>query len=373
MLFLGLARYLGAEGYGSFIALLAVVSFFSPLATCGTPSILVRNVAQKRGDVNSQLRACLAFYLGTMIPLILAASAAALLLLPSPPPFPAIAVLALSEIGASSLVELLARSEQSQHHIGKFGGWTTGLVLMRLLCFSVYTLFANPTAEGWIWAYSAGSVLYSVCLWRYAGSPKPESRSGSISSLVKDGYPFAFASLSNRIQAELNKPILAQLSIAATGNFSAAHRVVDLASLPFIALQEALWPRFFATGKSFQALMLSSILVCSTVAAGGILWWSAPLVAAFLGDGFAETASMLRWLALLPAIQVVRNILGVYHSKVNSTGFITRGYAIGALASILLTPILISKYSVCGAIWAMYITEVTIVALQIPIRRNLGA
>ena len=71
---------------------------------------------------NSQLRACLAFYLGTMIPLILAASAAALLLLPSPPPFPAIAVLALSEIGASSLVELLARSEQSQHHIGKFGG-----------------------------------------------------------------------------------------------------------------------------------------------------------------------------------------------------------------------------------------------------------
>ena len=41
-----LARWLGAEGYGQFVATLAVVSFFGPLAGLGLHGVLLSCIAR---------------------------------------------------------------------------------------------------------------------------------------------------------------------------------------------------------------------------------------------------------------------------------------------------------------------------------------
>ncbi|UHD16890.1 lipopolysaccharide biosynthesis protein [Thiocapsa bogorovii] len=286
------------------------------------------------------------------------------LALPQTAHFPAIAALVTAEIASGSLTELVGRAEQARHHTRNFGLISAGLILTRLAALGVYLMLATPSPQGWMLTYAAASLLFTAVLWGWMKRHYPASdreRLYSPLTLIRDGLPFLTGALSFRLQAEFNKPVLAQLGYAQAGQFGLAQRAIDLASLPLVALQEALWPRVFVSSNPKRRLLVTgAALVAIALCGGAILVLLAPWLPRFLGDDFAPAAEILMWMAGLPALQVVRSLSHVYLLTNECHIALTASLIAGTLASIFMTAWLIGSHGLPGAVIAFYGTEIAL-------------
>jgi len=361
-----LARLLGAAGYGQFVTVLAVASFFTPLAGLGLQGVLLRDGARTPRLLPEQIGAALDLWWRSTAVFGLAGVAVALWVLPANASVPAVAGFVVAEVASSSLVELIARVEQSQHLANRFGAILTGLTLARLTGLAGYAFFFKANVSGWMGVYAAASLGYATALyiWLFA-TRRPLRPRRTRWVLVREGMPFAVGALSMRLQAEFNKPVLAQLGYAQAGNYSAAQRVVDLASLPLLAMQEALWSRLYASADPRRRMVKTGgALVTLALLGGVILTLSAPLLPTVLGPGFEHTAVVLVWLAWLPTVQAVRNLANVYLVATHRAHVLTGTYVTGGIASMLLTTVLVAVHGMAGAVAAAYLTEVAILTAQ---------
>ena len=156
-----LARYLGAEGYGLFVAVLAVISFFSPLAGLGLHGVLLCDGARTPPD---KLPRLISEVIGLWWPSALAFSAVAFLValwtLPPSLPTSLLAVFSLSEVVSSSLIELIGRLEQSQHRMKEYGALGAGLVLSRLAGLCILIAFFDIEPVAWVAVYAVTGLVY---------------------------------------------------------------------------------------------------------------------------------------------------------------------------------------------------------------------
>src|SRR5690606_33100786 len=128
------------------------------------------------------------------------------------------------------------------------------------------------------------------------------------------------------------KPLLAQTSYSYAGNLNIAQRVVDLATLPLFAIQEALWPRLFASDNHRRQLWISgALLLFAAIIAGGLLALSAPLLPAVLGPDFASTGMLIVWLSGLPALLALRNLINFHLIASGRTHLLTWIYLVSGL------------------------------------------
>jgi O-antigen/teichoic acid export membrane protein len=364
VLVIALARLLGATGYGQFITILAVASLFAPLAGLGVQGVLLRDGARNPRGLPGQLCTALRLWWLSTAVFGTIGVAAALVVVPHDAQGAAVAALVLAEVGSSSLMEIVARSQQSQQRTQRFGAILAGLVLARLTALVVYAMLARPEVNGWMWAYAVGSLAYTAWLILRTQRDLLSSRPpcAPLWPLVREGLPFAVASLSLRLQAEFNKPVLAQLGFALAGNFSAAQRAVDIASLPLVAMQEALWARLYASAD-YQRRMLvtAAFLLLFALLGGVVLYLVAPLLPLLLGPGFEQTVHLLQLLALLPMVQLVRNFGGFKVMASGNTRTLGHAYFIGSVVSIITTLALVRYYGLSGAVTAAYISEIAII------------
>jgi O-antigen/teichoic acid export membrane protein len=371
VLVIALARLLGAAGYGHFITVLAVATFFTPLAGLGLQGVLLRAGARNPQGIPQQLRAALRLWWPSTALFGAIGVVVALLALPRGAQTSAVVALVLAEVGSSSLVELLARVHQALHRTHRYGAMLTGLVLARLAALVVYALLARPNLSGWMWAYAASSLAYMTWLLAHAQREFQPARTPSVPAwpLMREGLPFALGALSLRLQAEFNKPVLAQLGFAVAGNFNASQRAVDIAGLPLLAMQEALWARLYASADPKRRMLITSaILVLLALCGGVVLFLLAPLLPLLLGPGFESTVHLLQWLAWLPAVQVMRNFINFQALATYRTHLLTIAYFTAGIASVIFNLFLISRYGPAGAVSAAYLTEftgiITLAALQ---------
>lgn len=350
---------LGAEGYGQFVALLAIASFFTPLVGLGLPSVLLRDGARFPERLPELLSHSLAIWWRSAVVFSLVAIGTTLWLLPIDIHNAIIVIFIGSEIGSASLSELVARIEQSQHP-QRFGAILTGLIVMRLLSLTLYAALTTPDVNGWLRTYAGSSALYILALliWvQMRWHPKPFKRFDT--SLVREGWPFTVGALSLRLQAEFNKPVLAQLGYTQVGHLSAAQRVVDMASLPLQAMQEVFWSKLYAISKSQRRLWLTGgILVATALISGGMLIWLSPWIPLLFGAGFEGTIKVLHILAFLPAVQMIRN-LGIAVLIIRSQHvFLTQIYIASGICCVVLNGLLVPYIGLSGALWSAYLSEV---------------
>jgi O-antigen/teichoic acid export membrane protein len=371
VLVLLLARLLGAEGYGFFVAVLAVVGFFAPVAGLGLGGLLLRDGAREPDRLQQRLGMALALWFPAVLVFTFVAVLATAWALPSFIPLPALAAFAFAEIASTSFVELAARVEQSQHHVRTFGALQAGLAFARLIGLVGFILLPELDPLGWIWVYAATSLIYTAAIaWRLLKRYCPIWPIRRNWAMAREGFPFTVMALSFRFQAEFNKPLLAQISYANAGNFSVAQRAVDLASLPLQAMLEALWSRLYASENHHRRLMITgAVLVVLALAGGAMLYLAAPLLTAILGGEFEYAADMIRWLAWLPAIQVLRNLMNFRLTAPGRTHLLTWVYATTTVANVLLTSWLVSAYGIHGAAMAVYGCELVLVITLIVILR----
>jgi O-antigen/teichoic acid export membrane protein len=370
-----IARSLGPNGYGTFVAYIAIASFFIPLAGFGIGNVILIRGAREPGNLPHLIGAAFGIWAGSTLLFGLAGLAVAFLSLPHTEHIALAACLVLSEIACSSLVELIARIEQSEHHIQRLGATFAGLAIGRMAGAAVFLLLSSNDLATWMAIYTAGSIIFCTgLLHRFFRRHRvcwPERIQWR---LLGEGLPFGIGATSIRLQGEFNKPVLAQISFAATGNLNVAQRAIDVVSIPLTALQEALWPRLYAHPEPCRHLRIAAGIFGLAIALGVLLSVAAPLLPHLLGQGYAESATLVIWLAWLPCLQVVRNLVAALVIAKGRQQQLTLVYIVSAGIGIVVNLQLISRYALVGAVLAAYIVEfltvVLLLALLVGRHRN---
>lgn len=359
-----LARTLGAVEYGRYVTVLAVASFLVPFVGLGLASVLLRNGAKDPAHIDTYLaRAMHGWWVS--LPFCLAAAwLVAEWLLPTGIPRMAACVAITAELVATSLTELRARHLQAQHRIASYGSINAGLVVCRLVAIAIFLwVAATAGSEQILWVYASASILYALALslWlpvfnRKSAVPEPMG--------LSTGLPFSMAAFAMRLQAEFNKPLLAHIGFDLAGAYNAGQRAGELATMPLLALQEALWPRLYALPDPRRQLRILGALVMALAIASGIaIWLGAPLLPRILGPDFTASSSVVQGLAALPAMQTFRGFANFRAIHLGQMHLIGWTYAIGSILGVAAVALLIPAWGIKGALVSAYITEAAMVSI----------
>ena len=227
-----LARVLGASAYGQVIAVLAIASLVVSFAGLGLSHIVLRNAARDPAHEAVYFVLARRWWGMTLAPCIVAAVVIATMMLPGNLPALAACVAIAAEIAAVSFTELCARHRQAQQDMHAFGAIQAGLPLLRLgtvivLLPSLHAVSATTV----LWAYAASGLAYtSFLFWRLRVTASSNNATATEVMTATSGLPFSLAVFATKLQAEFNKPVLAQTSFGLAGNYNVAQRVVDMAS-----------------------------------------------------------------------------------------------------------------------------------------------
>ena len=359
-----LARALGASAYGQVVAILATASFFVSFAGLGLSHIVLRNAARDPAHEAVYFGLARRWWVLTLVPCVVAAIVIAAMLLPGNLPALAACVAIAAEIAAVSFTELGARHRQAQQDMYAFGAIQAGLPLLRLGTMIVLLPPLHAvSATIVLWAYAASGLAYTSFLyWRLRVTASSNNATATEVMTATSGLPFSLAVFATKLQAELNKPVLAQTSFSLAGNYNVAQRVVDMANLPLMALQEALWPRLYAQPDPLRQLRRTGLaLMAVALLLGAALWLAAPLLPVLLGESFANTVEVLRWLAWLPLLQAFRALLNFHAIHQGRMQMIGWAYALGATVSVAGVSVLVPAFGMTGAVVVGYVAEVAMI------------
>ena len=226
----------------------------------------------------------------------------------------------------------------------------------------LFSLAPHITAEAVLWVYPISGLPYVLLLLRTtrasagaADTPVPEPMT------VKGGLPFSLAAFATKLQAEYNKPILAQSAFDLAGSYNVAQRAVDIASLPLLALQEALLPRLYSQANPMRQLRRTGLaLLLLALLLGAIVWLAAPLLPLMLGPSFSDTVAVLRMLAWLPALQTLRYLINSYVIHRAWAHLIGWTYGLSAIVGVASVTALVPHHGMQGAVISAYLTELTL-------------
>jgi len=356
-----LARMLGANGYGLFVAILAIAGFFAPLAGLGFAGLLLRDGAREPENMPQRLGMALALWWPATLLFTLIGVVAITTTLPTSVPLIALTTFSFSEIVATTFVELAARVEQSRHHVSRFGGLLAGLPLARLAGLMLYAMVLSPDPVGWIWVYAICSLAYTAAVaWSLLQRYRPLWPLQRDWKMAREGFPFTVKALSYRLQAEFNKPVLARVGYEFAANFSVAQRMIDVVSLPLQAMQEVFWPKMYAEKDKFVRFYFFGLSFFTIgVLAGFLMLGVAPFISILIGPGFEGVVSAVVWLAWLPALQVLRNLQNAVFIARGAHNELVKIYIYSCFSGIFFTATLVPLLGVVGAAYSIYIGELT--------------
>ena len=374
-LFVLVARTLGADGYGVFITAIAIVGLFS-FAAMGATSVLVKE-GTRCPERLTELTGDLLRYWACATPVLsLVAVGVCVLLLGKSLPISALTAIALAEIMCATAVDAVGRLYQSQGRLQRMGATFCGLIFFRLVFFLLMTPLAAWTAKRWAWGYFVSSLVFLIVLllsdrrllrgFRVSTLP--------IGALVRHALPFAFYNVAYKAQGELNKPTLAHLAgFQSAGIFSAAHRCIDIVVFPTIALIEAMVPRIYRASHPLRAAAILGLAPFGlTLLGGGLLAGAAGWLPQLLGSSYNSAVLMTQTLAGLPALLVVRVILGVVMSSYNLQDWFLIVHGSGLVALIAFLWILVPAFGALGAVIAAYALEAFLIAAQLVVISKSG-
>ena len=308
--FLVISRALGAAGYGVFVSLTALTFLASAFSGLGAEQVLIRRVARdgaSHGEALGNALAATILSWPLVVPLALglvallnAGGLSAAVVLPV-----VIADVMLLRFVALANACFQAREEGRPQlfinvaaSIIRLGAAGLAWWLTPDLDLAVWVM--------WYLAASAASagLAIAVVLVRL-GRPRAvfhpsDMRDGSI-------YALEFASMA--AVRDLDKPVVAEtLGAEAAGVYAAAFRIVDTACVPVRALLRATYTRYFHHGRDgasatlgFARRVFAPMVVVSLGVALALVVM-APVVPKLIGEDYARSVPVIRWLALYPLL-----------------------------------------------------------------------
>ena len=359
--FVLLARLLGVKEYGVFAGVFATVNFMTPYSALGGGMLFMRYVTADRSKA--------AIYWGNS----LVATAAATILIAVGLFFagPAITktndhwifvVLVVANCFLSQIANLGSLVFQTVEKMR----WTAMLSLVsslaRLLILIVMQLtLHHATALEW----SIGVLIASGCAaglsmaWVRAEIGPAAFERGLMLRRVREGLGFSFAGTTQATYNDVDKVMLSHYGLnRENGFYTLAYRVIDAATTPIVALNDAVLPRFFRLGEEgipkVIRLVLKSAgasLVVGTVIAVGIRLF-APLIPSMVGHDFSGVLIALRWLCWIPLLRGIHRATGSALTGSGRQSLRTACQLIVAVGNLLLNMWWIPEYGWIGAAWS---------------------
>lgn len=323
--FLVVARVLGVEAYGAYVAVLALATGLGGLVGLGTPMIMLRDIARDPAISNEGWGRTLAALFVTAPPLFVIFMLVAWVVLPKQVDWVVVVCLGTAEIVLAPLVLAAIQLYQGHERMGRAARLALVPILPRivaaLLLFPFSLVWPMPATPlmAWSFLYLLAAVTaagYSLWLVRRDFGIRNKMRVSGLRNSIRQGWAFSAGGAAQKIYVDVDKVMLARLaSLEAAGIYSAAYRVVDMASVPLLSFFSAAAPRFFRAGQDGTrhvarfALRVLPIPMIYALGVGVTLYMLAGMLPLILGGGFASAADALRWLVWVPLLTTPRRFL----------------------------------------------------------------
>lgn len=373
--FLIVARMLGPHEFGHVASVLAITSALLPFSGLGSANTMVMHLARgaKEAHMLYGNALCAGLAVGTVLTMLTAGIG---LLVTQDPNFAALClVFGISELVATKLVDI------SQH---VFFGLEKHKLASRLLLLqgifrligaaTMLTMKVSPVAMNWAWLHLFSGLLATVLVLIYT-----RTHTGHLTvnlqrllSDVKTGVFFSLGLSARSIYTDVDKAVLGHVvSPAINGAYTAAFRVVFMATTPLSAGLLAIQARMFREGhqegihKTVRTAKAAiAIGVAYGVIVGTVLYLCAPFIPVLLGAKYAQSVVILQALAFLPIPLFVQSALSDALSAANFQRVRSMIQMAVAALSFGLNSILIRKFSWTGAVVATYSCQIALALLM---------
>jgi O-antigen/teichoic acid export membrane protein len=367
--FIVLARLLGTTQYGLLAGAVAMVAVVSQYSSLGSGLLFLRYVSPDHSRFRLYWGNILlsVFLLGTLLVLGLRLSGRWLVGAASVP--------LLFPIGISDcLFQQLSVCAGQVFQTFEKMKFSAALSLLSNVsrCILVVAMLAfMGRASAWQWAIaslivsSAAAFIAVATVTRFFGLPL-----FSLPLAIRhlgEGFVFAISGSTTAVYNDVDKIVLSHFDMnRANGIYSMAYRVVNIGTMPIMAVGGAAFPRFFregAKGIAATVPMARTLLRHTAVLGIGIsaaMFFCAPLIPHLVGKSFAESVGALRWLCLIPFFRCFHLSAGDAISGAGHQKFRLFSQSIAATGNLLLNLYLVPRYSWHGAAWASLATDGTL-------------
>ena len=308
--FLVISRALGAGGYGAFVSLTALTFLASAFAGLGAEQVLIRRVARDGSSHGDALgNALAATVLSWVVVVPLAVGLVALLNVGGLQAAVVLPVV-VADVMLLRFVTLANACFQAREEGRPQLVLNVASSALRLGAAGL-AWWLTPDLDLAVWALwyvgAAGlSALVAVgMVLRRLGPPQAAFHPAD----MRDGTIYALEFASMAAVRDLDKPVVAEtLGAEAAGVYAAAFRIVDTACVPVRALLRATYTRYFRHGREgtaatlgFARRVLGPMAAVSLAVALGLAVM-APVVPWLIGEDYARSVPIIRWLALYPLL-----------------------------------------------------------------------
>lgn len=359
--FVLIARALGVENYGAFVAALALAGILAPFATLGSGNLLVMHVSRDRARFRDYWGKALLVTLISSALLLALVAVISRFALPSLP-MRVVLMIALADLLFYRLIDLSGQAFQSVERLNLMAALQVSVSLCRLAgALFLATVVQNPTVENWSLIYmmtTAAAGLASIyAVSRSLGMPAFSfslDRTG-----FRQGAYFSISLSAQSVYNDLDKTMLARLStLEATGIYGIAYRLIDVSFTPIGAVLNATYARFFQHGAAgigasakFARRLMPSAAAYGALAGVGLFVF-APKLPLVLGDDYALAVEAIRWLAPIPMLRCMHYLVSDAITGAGYQGARSAAQFGVAILNFLLNLWLIPVHGWRGAAWA---------------------
>ena len=365
--FVILARLLGAVNYRVFAGAFAFASLVAQYSPLGTGTVLLRKVSGDQDRFSLVLGQCPGGYLRRRWgPYPWTSSLG--------PSFPGFAECHDNRVRRCRKLHFAQLTIESGRVFQAFEKMhiTAALNLLTNLMRTLAAggmLLAFHRATAWNWAVastivSAASAVVAVVA-ATACFGWPQLRPRLLLEHGAEGFGYSFAASTSSAYNDLDKTMLSHYGMnLANGIYTMAYRIVDIATIPVIALRDAALPKFFQRGAANVGAVaeLSGRLLKRTLPVTVVLAISmfvmAPLLPKVVGSGFVGSILALRWLCLIPVFRSVHQMAaGAALTGAGFQRYRTGSQVVAASLNLGLNVLLIPRYGWLGAAWSSLATD----------------
>ena len=366
--FVVITRGLGAEEYGRYTGIQALLLGLVAFSSLGYQVLALRAVArdpeQRAALWSGGLRVIVV--VGGSLTLLTTLFAPAVLSVPFPrlPLF----LFAVSELLLYGTLMLVSGIMQGMERLDRMATIEVSLAVTRLLAVGGVWLAGGLTLERFATAHAAGSMACLVVVLALLGRgwawPLPSVSWPDIRGNLRDGFYISLSASGRSFLVGIDKMVLPALAgLAIAGQYAAGFRVFAFAMLPIQAFMAALYPRFFQQGEDSLHGSISiwrrtaPVSLLYAVPVSVVLFLAAPLLGPVLGAEYPEAPTVLRHLVWLLVLQALYLPLGDALAGADRFGYRSVSILISVAVTWGLTLLLIPRFGWRGAVMAVYASQ----------------
>jgi len=372
VIFFIVARTLGVDYFGQFVAVLALANALSCLSGLGVNVLLVRDVSCNHECFAQSWGLALRALLFSAPPVFIIYLGLAFAILPNDIFWQVIiliggAEILLAPLANSGVYIYQAHEKMMMVAIIQFIPTFIRFLLSLVFFFYVHLYPSIHVLKIWATLYFLSTLTAALYIQHKIlfdfGKPVFKKKE-LLTSYIRNSVAFSVSSLSDKLYSDADKFMLARMASSSTaGIYSVGHRFVDLATMPLQALMSTLAPRYFQIGATGlketikYTINIAKFPVSYAAIVCMAIWYFSPLITFLLGIEYSKAIESARWLSFLPLIISARYLL---HYPLITSGFQNFGMQAlicGSITNILLNFFLIPRWTLKGAIVATYASE----------------